>query len=1454
MGTIQEASDNSAVVIDDKPAIDNNVNNNEVAPDCDGAGSDANSNVNTECSIPKDLSERKTSVAQLKTSGMQSMSRIARPCTGHQKPAVPTTPTKHNSVLTEDTDSFIIGDKVWVGGTKPGQIAYIGETQFAPGEWAGIVLDQPIGKNDGSVSGVRYFQCEPKRGVFSRLTRLTRLPLPEAEEYVTIPINNGTRQRGGSPLSPTGSTRSLRKSPSLSASNTSLVSATHHVVDFKIGDRVIIKSTQGSKVGTLRFMGVTEFANGDWCGIELDEPRGKNDGSIEGIRYFDCRPQYGLFSPVTKVSKSPLKYKPGNCVIHSGAGLPPSGMKRVSSKESMLSMTSSIASTASNTRRVRLGVNSLTPQIVTPKTTANSFPSRTALQDLLREKQQHIEQLLKERDLENAEFTRAANHAEKVQQKLTTLKAEYEHYRSECESKLNEFTGALSQLNIDRQGLLSQLDDEKRRNEDLQFKFEEAAITKGDIEVVNQTNIQRIRDLENQLASERLKSDQLEAESGKLFEAEEALVKARDEIESLKSNLQQVMKKRDVLQVEHQTSTETEALLKQQLESAKAEIDNLQVERSKQIDELKMNVATSSSTKVEVEKELAEYKDKLKDHSSKCEMYQHEISVLKEQLSQMELQMTKKTIDSQTEENTLKAELDRLTDELHVKNKELQVKDEQLGAKTDEITSLKALLETSQIDLNAMSVDVERYQRSKQDVEIAFNKEIDYLKKTLKEKITEREEIEKSSNIKLTQKKAELEEATKTINNQANEIRLLKADLNEEKASLERNSIDVHERHTRQIAIKEAELMELASELQSKKEELTKCSIVTTKLEDDICAKNGIIDKLRLEMDSLRKQCDMDQISAAEYTKRITELQLNNGDLRRKLSSAEELGNELKEQKGRLEHELQSVIASSGDYSTELQKLNTTVIEKEKAIANMKDECNKKLQHSQGIEQQLQLQLKQADEDSQRIIATLEEKVKTALQGEQMLRDQCTNANVEAVKTREELMLKVNHLQGLVDEKDFALKVANSDHAENKRYLTEQLERTTGELQKTIESCKRKVDELSADNMNTRNAFTQKSQELIENEAKVQHLVSQFQMNEEDLRRGHEEQIKQMQLDLGEKSALVNQYQTELALLKTVCETRNINVVEKDHKISELSAQLTDDLKLIAQLQNDKDVLQLSQIEANKNWTTQNQQCTNLLNQVAVLTEKVELGQKFAHELEAQKSIHEQLLNALRLTEQEKRELIARLESEVNNNGDTEKYVYMLELAKNLQASSSNDYTRKIGELQNVLETTRLNLADSQMQIKTQKEDILRLQNEVLRLDKAPEPPTLRKQQLIEDKELEDGQIKFLNSIIVDMQKKNEEQRARIQLLESGYSAAAVNDLGLLEQPSKARAPRVYCDICEVFDDHETEDCPLQATDPDLELPPHRNKKSPPKDRAYCEICEIFGHCTEDCVEQDQTF
>jgi hypothetical protein len=61
-----------------------------------------------------------------------------------------------------------------------------------------------------------------------------------------------------------------------------------------LGERVLVF---GDKRGILRYIGPTHFESGEWCGVELDLPEGKNNGQISGTDYFHCLPNHGLFVP-----------------------------------------------------------------------------------------------------------------------------------------------------------------------------------------------------------------------------------------------------------------------------------------------------------------------------------------------------------------------------------------------------------------------------------------------------------------------------------------------------------------------------------------------------------------------------------------------------------------------------------------------------------------------------------------------------------------------------------------------------------------------------------------------------------------------------------------------------------------------------------------------------------------------------------------------------------------------------------------------------------------------------------------------------------------------------------------------------------------------------------------------------------------------------------------------------
>ncbi|XP_029316312.1 CAP-Gly domain-containing linker protein 4 isoform X2 [Cottoperca gobio] len=252
-----------------------------------------------------------------------------------------------------------LGDRVVIAGQKVGSLRFCGSTEFSGGLWAGVELDKPEGKNDGSVAGVLYFTCRIKHGIFAPLskiskplerhktsTRKTSTPIRPPRRIdvsrITSKINTGILSRSLSSSSSSLDSRhgpgarprplprqrlparqrreraslsarttpspALRSSPDTTALTTAGIrsrtpSASSSVgggPEVRLGERVLVV---GQRTGVVQFYGKTNFAPGLWLGIELDTPSGKNDGSVGGVRYFSCPPKHGVFAPPSRVQR-----------------------------------------------------------------------------------------------------------------------------------------------------------------------------------------------------------------------------------------------------------------------------------------------------------------------------------------------------------------------------------------------------------------------------------------------------------------------------------------------------------------------------------------------------------------------------------------------------------------------------------------------------------------------------------------------------------------------------------------------------------------------------------------------------------------------------------------------------------------------------------------------------------------------------------------------------------------------------------------------------------------------------------------------------------------------------------------------------------------------------------------------------------------------------------------------
>lgn len=119
------------------------------------------------------------------------------------------------------SEKLTLGQRVIVVGKDvKGSVAYVGYPTFATGKWIGVILDEPKGKNNGTVRGHAYFTCDDNYGVFVRQSQIQLLDNEDNPMETSISAMSEPELR---------STTSNRR---LSSSRTSLASSRQSLTSY----------------------------------------------------------------------------------------------------------------------------------------------------------------------------------------------------------------------------------------------------------------------------------------------------------------------------------------------------------------------------------------------------------------------------------------------------------------------------------------------------------------------------------------------------------------------------------------------------------------------------------------------------------------------------------------------------------------------------------------------------------------------------------------------------------------------------------------------------------------------------------------------------------------------------------------------------------------------------------------------------------------------------------------------------------------------------------------------------------------------------------------------------------------------------------------------------------------------------------------------------------------------
>ncbi|XP_054608464.1 dynactin subunit 1-like isoform X3 [Dunckerocampus dactyliophorus] len=422
----------------------------------------------------------------------------------------------------------------------------------------------------------------------------------------------------------------------------------------KIGS--IVEVTGKGQRGTVAFIGVTLFASGKWVGVRLDEPNGKNDGTVQGKRYFPCEENHGIFVRQSQIhvvddgssATSPDTPESGAAKIPRQKDIPetpktskqtPMSVKKSSTRRSAKASRESLSSGDVNevglsTPQGALGAPVIPQPGGSPTAAATSVPAtpskeEESLRSQVKDLEEKLETLKMKRTEDKVKLKELEKHKIQLEQ-LQEWKTKMQEQQADLQKQLKEAKREARDAQEAKDHYMEEMSDTADAIEMATLDKEMAEERAESLQVEVDTLKERVEELSMDLeilrheisekgsdgAASSYHVKQLEEQNSRL---KEALVRMRDLSASEKQEHVKLQKQMEKKNTEMETLRTQKEKLQVEVKQAEATIDELKEQVDAALGSEEM-VETLTERNLDLEEKVRELRETVTDLESINEM------------------------------------------------------------------------------------------------------------------------------------------------------------------------------------------------------------------------------------------------------------------------------------------------------------------------------------------------------------------------------------------------------------------------------------------------------------------------------------------------------------------------------------------------------------------------------------------------------------------------------------------------------------------------------------------------------------------------------------------------------------------------------------------------------------------------------------------------------------------